>query len=93
MLIYDTLKSNQAPLSAFIIGMCLTMMLIYLLDQTVFVTAVDVSHFEESKDSIASIQKHIPVRHKIIYYDLGLSKDQVETVSRVPSLKKLHGIL
>ena len=51
------------------------------LTQTVFVTALDGSHFEESKDSIASIQKHLPAWHKVIFYDLGLTTDQVEEVS------------
>lgn len=41
------------------------------LSKAVFVTAADYSHFEESKDSIASIQKHL-INVTILYYDIGL---------------------
>ena len=50
------------------------------LDEAVFVTAFDSSHFEESKDSIASIQTNLPLSHRILYYDLGLTPAQVQEV-------------
>ena len=40
-------------------------------EQIVLVTAADKSHFQESKDSIASAQKNFP-KKQIIFYDLGL---------------------
>ncbi|KAK2164490.1 hypothetical protein LSH36_63g11002, partial [Paralvinella palmiformis] len=49
----------------------------YDLSNFTFITGASSNHFKESKDLIASIQKHFP--HKTIYYyDLGLDKNQVE---------------
>jgi len=44
-----------------------------------FVTAADSNHFNESKDAVAGFQQMFP-EHRIIYYDLGLEIEEVETV-------------
>ena len=50
------------------------------LGKVVLVTGVDSSHFRESRDSIASVQKNLP-NHRILYYDLGLRDFEVKEVS------------
>lgn len=52
----------------------------------VFVMASGASHFDESKDAIASIQRAFP-NHTILYYNLGLSSDQVEDISILCNVK------
>lgn len=42
-----------------------------------FVTGSSESHFDESKDAIASVQKHFPSK-RILYYDWGLLPTQVK---------------
>ncbi len=46
----------------------------------VFATGSSKTHFEESKDSVASIQKQSPGKD-ILYFDLGLEEDQRQEVS------------
>ena len=45
-----------------------------------FVTAADHSHFNEARDSIASIQKNLP-NQRIHFYDMGLRKASIREVS------------
>ena len=48
--------------------------------QFVFATSGTSENFEESLLNVASVQHFFPDR-KIVYYDLGLDKDEAETVS------------
>ena len=43
-------------------------------------TGADTGHFNETRDSIASMQNNLP-QHKILFYDLGLKSAEVEQVS------------
>ena len=54
--------------------------------QFVFVTGVSESHFNESKDAIASVQAHFPGR-KLYYYDIGLNEEQKKQVYRFSKTK------
>ena len=51
----------------------------HVMDDFVFVTAASSNHFNESVDAVASIQTLMSEK-RIIYFDLGLEKEQVKEV-------------
>ena len=50
------------------------------LGELVIVTAASSNHYKESLAAIASVQEYFP-NNRIMYYDLGLTKDQIQQVS------------
>ena len=58
-----------------------------------FITGSSSNHFSESRDSVGSVQKYFP-SFKVIYYDLGLTEDQVaEVCAHVLSQNVTHKVV